>query len=47
MLSTLSSLKSRLSIPDTDPQHVDLLASIDNATGAESVTCDQLTIHLE
>ena len=26
---------------------VDLLTSIDNATGAESVVCDQLTIHLE
>jgi len=34
-------------INTTTSLSVDLLASIANATGAESVICDQLTIHLE
>ncbi len=38
---------STATINTTTSLTVDLLASIDNATGAESVTCDQLTIHLE
>ena len=34
MLSTLPSLKARLSIPDTDPQHDDLLTSVLEALSA-------------
>src|SRR6476661_4119610 len=34
MLSTISTLKSRLAVPDTDPQHDDLLTSVLEALSA-------------